>query len=56
VNGIADQNILNPANSWSDSDDFEHTLRSLAVSFTENFEKYTGEVSAEIVEGGPALE
>nr|AIT70095.1 phosphoenolpyruvate carboxykinase [Neopyropia yezoensis] len=55
VDGIADQNILDPAQSWENKQEFNDTLLRLGNSFTENFDKYEGEVSADIVNGGPKL-
>ncbi|WP_336515854.1 phosphoenolpyruvate carboxykinase (ATP) [Pollutibacter soli] len=51
--GVPDQ-ILNPANTWSDKNNFTEKSKSLAKLFTENFQKYADGVSSEIKAAAPA--
>lgn len=48
--------ILVPANTWTDKDDYQKTAKKLADGFVKNFEKYLDGVPAEVVaKGGPNL-
>ena len=40
LDGIKDNSILNPKNSWDDLEKFEKTLKDLASKFIENFNRY----------------
>ncbi len=40
LDGIKDNSILNPKNTWKKEEDFNKTLRELAKKFIENFKKY----------------
>jgi len=41
LDGIADNSILNPKNTWDDEDKFNETLRDLGARFIQNFDRYT---------------
>jgi phosphoenolpyruvate carboxykinase (ATP) len=41
LEGIADNSILNPKNTWDNEEKFNETLRDLATQFIENFHRYT---------------
>lgn len=49
------ENLLNPATSWPDKGAFKTELHKLAEMFNTNFEKYAGDVSAEVAGAGPKL-
>jgi phosphoenolpyruvate carboxykinase (ATP) len=51
--GLSDQNILNPAGTWSDPEAYKAKAILLAQSFHKNFQKYADNASADILEGGP---
>ncbi len=40
LEGIKDNAILNPRNTWDDEEKFNETLRDLASKFIENFDRY----------------
>jgi len=48
--------MLNPANGWADTCAYHQKTKELALKFIQNFEKYKGGVSAEILAGGPKTE
>lgn len=48
-----DSNLLNPVNTWSDKAAYEKQARELAKLFTDNFKKYEGGVTADIIAAGP---
>jgi phosphoenolpyruvate carboxykinase (ATP) len=52
--GVPDQ-LLNPANTWEDKNNFTEKSKSLAKLFTENFQKYADGVSSEIKAAAPAI-
>jgi len=45
--------ILDPAASWKDRAEFQATQDELASLFGQNFDKYAGECSAEVIAQGP---
>ncbi len=47
--------ILNPRDTWRDKEAYDRTKRELASKFLENFRKYEGKVSPEILKGAPRL-
>ncbi len=49
--GVPDE-VLDPRNTWADTDRYDASARRLAGLFVKNFEKF-GSVSKEIVEAGP---
>ncbi len=51
VTGV-EPRLLNPRNSWSDSDAYYQTAKKLAGMFVSNFERFTG-VDPQIKQGGP---
>ena len=46
--------VLDPRNTWSEKDAYDHSARKLAQMFVENFEKF-GNVSKEIRDAGPQI-
>jgi len=40
LDGVADNAVLNPRNTWEDKMAYDETLRRLAAMFIENFERY----------------
>ena len=50
--GVPD-NMLNPANTWSDKNEFNTKAIALAKLFTDNFKKYAEGISNEIKAAGP---
>lgn len=40
IDGISDNDILNPSNTWFDKDEYNDNLRHLATLFIENFKRY----------------
>jgi phosphoenolpyruvate carboxykinase (ATP) len=49
------QEILNAKTAWKDKNDYDETARTLARYFIKNFEKYQGNVSAEILAAAPKI-
>lgn len=47
--------VLNPKNTWTDKDAYDKKANDLARSFNENFEKFKGQASAEILAGAPKV-
>ena len=45
--------ILDPRNTWSDPAAYDAQARKVAQMFRENFERFSGEVPAELAEAGP---
>ena len=45
--------LLNPRNSWSDTDAYDATAHKLASMFVANFEKFADEASAEVIAAAP---
>jgi phosphoenolpyruvate carboxykinase (ATP) len=45
--------ILDPRNTWSDKDAYDHKTQFLAESFLKNFEKFSENANAEILAGAP---
>lgn len=55
IEGISDQ-VLNPANSWSNKELFNESSKKLAASFIKNFELFTDtENGKQLVQYGPIL-
>ena len=50
-----DSNILNPANSWKNKEEFKETLHKVAEMFNENFRKYESIASETVKAGAPKL-
>ncbi len=42
LDGIYNNSILNPRNTWEDKDEYDKTLRELAGMFVENYSRYDG--------------
>ncbi|KIM05348.1 MAG: phosphoenolpyruvate carboxykinase [Sulfurovum sp. AS07-7] len=40
IEGISDNNILNPRNTWSSKDEYDTNLKTLASMFIDNFNRY----------------
>jgi len=40
LEGVTDNSILNPKNSWESEEKFEETIKALAKEFIKNFERY----------------
>ena len=55
--GVSDQSILNPENTWSDKAQFSAKLKELAESFVQNFKdkKFAEGASADVLAGAPKL-
>jgi len=55
--GISDQSILNPENTWEDKAQFSAKLKELAESFVQNFndKKFAEGASADVLAGAPKL-
>jgi phosphoenolpyruvate carboxykinase (ATP) len=49
------QDILDPARSWQDKENYNQSLASLAENFQKNFKKYKNEKSDRLLAGGPQL-
>ena len=49
--GVPDE-LMIPANTWENKDEYEAKAKQLAASFVENFKKYT-HMSEEVVNAGP---
>jgi phosphoenolpyruvate carboxykinase (ATP) len=47
--------ILNPRNTWSDKDAYDHQAAYLANAFLTNFEKFADSASEEILAGAPKV-
>lgn len=47
--------ILNPRNTWDDSDAYDQKANDLAAKFLKNFEKYADQANAEMMAGVPRL-
>ncbi|KAI4199628.1 MAG: hypothetical protein LQ350_004503 [Teloschistes chrysophthalmus] len=52
--GVPDE-LLNPKRSWCGSVGFDNEVKKLGGLFVENFEKYKGEATGEVVDAGPVL-
>ena len=56
LEGIKDNAILNPRNTWNDEDKFNETLRDLATKFIANFDRYKDSGSSvDHAKAGPQL-
>ena len=56
LEGIKDNSILNPKNTWDDEEKFDETLRDLASKFIENFDRYKDSGSdVDHAKAGPQL-
>ena len=55
--GVSDQSILNPENTWDDKAQFSAKLKELAESFVQNFKdkKFAEGASADVLAGAPKL-
>ena len=55
--GVSDQSILNPENTWEDKGQFNAKLKELAESFVENFKKknFAEGADADVLAGAPKL-
>lgn len=47
--------ILNPVKTWASADEFNATLKNLAVRFNDNFKNYRDMATPEVVAAGPQL-
>ena len=50
--GVPDE-VLNPRNTWSDSNLYDQKAFELAKLFNSNFEKYQSKASQDIIDAGP---
>lgn len=48
-------NVLIPSQSWSSEEAYLKKYRSLALRFIDNFKKYSGGCSKEVIESGPVV-
>jgi phosphoenolpyruvate carboxykinase (ATP) len=46
-------NILDPRQTWSDSQAYDEQARKLVAKFQDNFKEYAGQVSSEVRQSGP---
>lgn len=54
VPGVPDH-VLNPRNTWTDTDGYDHMARRLVDMFVNNFKKFEAGVAPEITAAGPKL-
>jgi phosphoenolpyruvate carboxykinase (ATP) len=54
VSGIP-ENILNPEETWVDKEEYNTTLKNLAMEFQKNFRKYEDKASVNTKNAGPTL-
>ncbi|MDT0675142.1 phosphoenolpyruvate carboxykinase (ATP) [Autumnicola musiva] len=47
--------VLNPRNTWSNKENYDHKVRELASSFKSNFRQYKSFANKEIINGGPVV-
>jgi phosphoenolpyruvate carboxykinase (ATP) len=52
--GVPDE-ILNPRNTWSDKNEYDAKMNSLAASFVKNFAQYADFANEEILSAAPKL-
>lgn len=52
--GVPDE-ILNPRNTWNDTDAYDHQANELATAFLKNFEKFDDHANEEIMAGAPRV-
>ena len=52
--GVPDE-ILNPRNTWSDTDAYDHQANELAGAFLKNFEKFSSFANDDIMAGAPRV-
>jgi len=56
LEGVADNNVLNPRNTWEDKEAYDNQLKKLASMFIENFNRYADAPNSEIYKAaGPQL-
>jgi phosphoenolpyruvate carboxykinase (ATP) len=56
LEGVADNNVLNPRNTWENKEEYDKTLKKLASMFIENFKRYEGANTEEdYSKAGPSL-
>jgi phosphoenolpyruvate carboxykinase (ATP) len=49
------ENILNPRNTWTDKDAYDHQANELATAFLKNFEKFADYANEDIMAGAPRV-
>ena len=54
VEGVSDD-IINPRDSWSNKEEYDATLKKLALAFVQNFKKYESGTSEQIKGAGPKV-
>lgn len=47
--------ILNPRDSWSNKDDYDKDVKTLAVAFQKNFKRYEAKTDKVIINAGPKI-
>ena len=56
LEGVADNNVLNPRNTWEDKEAYDAQLKKLADMFIKNFARYEGAKNSDIYKkAGPQL-
>ena len=56
LEGVADNNVLNPRNTWEDKEEYDKQLKKLALMFVDNFNRYADAENSEIYKkAGPQL-
>jgi phosphoenolpyruvate carboxykinase (ATP) len=54
VDGVPDE-VLIPRNTWDDKEAYDKKAEKLAQMFAENFKKFEGEASSELIKAGPKV-
>jgi phosphoenolpyruvate carboxykinase (ATP) len=47
--------ILEPASSWSDKEEYDKKYKQLAQRFVENFKRFEAQASPDVIGAGPKL-
>jgi phosphoenolpyruvate carboxykinase (ATP) len=56
LNGVADNNVLNPRNTWENKEEYDAQLKKLAEMFVENFKRYEDiDTEDDYSKAGPAI-
>jgi phosphoenolpyruvate carboxykinase (ATP) len=56
LNGVADNNVLNPRNTWENKEEYDAQLKKLAEMFVENFKRYEdSDTEEDYSKAGPTI-